>query len=180
MNKWISAVLICFISGCTTTIDEYKEQLPKLDLAQFFDGKLVAHGIVQDRNQLVTRRFKVNLTGTWNNNQGQLDEVFYFNDGEQQTRCWLITKSNDSYTGQAGDVEGKATGRVVGNTLNWQYTLNINIDGEEWPIKLDDWLYLIDQDTLINKTDMSYLGLHVGELTLAIRKADHNETTKAC
>lgn len=177
MNKLKNSAIILFIIsslfGCSQSIDNYATQSPALDLSKFFNGSLVAHGIVQDYKGQVTRRFKVDLVAKWQGDQGVIDEVFYFDDGEVDYRCWRLTKSANRYIGTANDVVGKAQGVVSGNTLNWKYDLNVKTDNGEMTLFLDDWLYLIDDNTLINKTDMSLFGLDVAEVTLSINKQPH-------
>ena len=37
-------------------------------------------------------------------------------------------------------------------------------------LNLDDWLYLVEEDHLINRTDLKKFGFLVAELTLVIEK----------
>lgn len=165
-------VAICsvMISSCSQNLQEYENNIPKLDLQTFFQGSLSAHGIIQDHKGQVIRMFRAELSASWQKNQGVIDEKFYFNDGKIEYRCWRIEKNGDSYIGQAGDVDGLASGQVKGNTLNWQYYLNVQTDNGERRLHLDDWLYLVDNNTLLNRTSMSFYGLEVAELTLSISK----------
>jgi hypothetical protein len=183
MTKPILLILaVLLLSSCTQSITQYQGQNPKLDLKTFFNGQLVAHGLIQDISGNVTRRFKADLNAQWQGDQGLIDEVFYFSDGEVDYRCWRIEKNGDKYTGRAGDVIGEAVGEVVGNTLNWQYDLVVETDNGELTLFLDDWLYLIDDSTLLNKTDMNYFGITVATLTLSISKTSQqpHEKLKAC
>ncbi len=84
-------------------------------------------------------------------------------------------KQGDRYRGTADDVVGEALGEVHGNTLNWRYRLQIDVNGKVWDVYLDDWLYLVDSDNLINRTKIKKYGLPVGELTLHIRKLKSDE-----
>src|SRR5690606_997766 len=59
---------------------------------------------------------------------------------------------------------------TAGNVLNWSYTLIIERDGEPFSVQLDDWLYLVDEDNMINRTQVYKFGLPVGEITLYIGK----------
>ncbi len=167
------SILVLFSSllvGCSHGLEDYKQGNPKLDLQQFFNGTLKVKGIVQDYSGLVTRRFDADIKAAWQGNLGILDETFYFNNGEISHRCWRLTKDGDKYSGTAGDVVGVAKGRTSGNALNWEYQLVVPIDGSEYTITLDDWLFLLDEDYLINKTEMRYWGVTVGEITLFIEK----------
>lgn len=183
LGKVIVMALIPFLSACSTKLDDYRGIEPELDLSQFFNGHLEAYGIVQDYKGKVSRRFKADILGSWKGDQGILDELFYFADGEEQHRCWQLQKSGKRYQGQAGDVVGLAEGEVAGNALNWQYTLAVPVDGKTWNIKLNDWMFLVDEHNLINRASMYKFGLEVGEITLYIRKVSdqpHRELTVGC
>lgn len=171
MNKLVLSLLtLPLIMSCSQSLQSYQGNTPPLDLKAFFQGSLSAHGMIQDYSGQAIRTFRAELVASWQGNQGILDEKFYFNDGEIQYRCWYLTKDGNKYTGVASDVEGEATGQVVGNVLNWQYYLNVTTNTGVRKLYLDDWLYLIDETTLINKTEMSFYGIGVAELTLSITK----------
>lgn len=172
-NNWIKAalasVVAVLIAGCSTAIDDYQGRTPELKLEEFFQGELVAYGTVQDYSDDVIQRFRVEMVGSWDGNKGTLEEDFYYADGSTQQRTWHLTKTGpNTYEGRASDVEGVAVGTTAGNALNWQYTLNVEVDGETMALSLDDWMYLVDEENMINRTEMSKFGVPVGEITLYI------------
>ena len=178
-TKNINILIFCLsllLSACTSpSINDYAKTTPALALEDFFDGKLKAYGLVMDMNGKVTRRFTVRLEAQWQekNKQlnGEIKEWFEFDDGECSTRTWQITKSGlGQYQGNAEDVPNTAYGKSQGAALNWRYDLDIKVDGEEIRVELDDWLYLIDQNHLMNKTDIIKYGFKVGEIILMIEK----------
>lgn len=186
MKKTIKVILMAFIpflSACSTQLNVYRDVTPELDLSQFFKGHLEAYGIVQDYKGRVTRRFRADILGHWEGNNGLLDELFYFDDGEEQHRCWRLVKSGENYSGTAGDVIGQATGSTSGNALNWGYVLAVPVGGKVWNIRLDDWMYLVDENNLINRASMYKFGIEVGQITLYIRKVSdkpHRDLTAGC
>lgn len=166
-------LMVLLISGCSTHINQYETTSPRLKLEEFYNGKLVAYGMVQDRSGEVLRRFKADLTGTWNGPKGVLDEIFVYDDGEMQNRTWYLEKiSENVYKGTASDVSKEAKGKVSGYALNWQYTLQIKVDDSIYDVDFDDWMYLIDEKRLINRAEMTKFGFRVGEVTLWIEKLD--------
>ncbi|CUA82549.1 DUF3833 domain-containing protein [Pseudidiomarina woesei] len=172
---WFKGLLIGLASvvlvGCSTQIEDYQGEQPELKLEEFFNGELVAYGMVQDYSGKVIQRFKADLQGSWDGNNGVLDEQFYYADGTTQERIWRITKTGENtYEGRADDVADVAVGTTAGNVLNWSYTLIIQRDGEPFEVKLDDWLYLVDESNMINRTKMYKFGIEVGEITLYIGK----------
>jgi hypothetical protein len=171
MNNRVGFLLTCvLLSSCSHQIQNYSAQSPKFVINEYFNGSLEAHGIVQDYTGLVTRHFKADIQAKWKGDNGILDELFYFSDGEQSRRCWRLTKKSNVIEGSAGDVIGLAKGEIEGNALNWQYTLLVPIDSSNYEFELDDWLFLVDKDNMINRTEMKWNGLTVGNITLSIRK----------
>ena len=65
---------------------------------------------------------------------------------------------------------GEAQGLSAGNAIHWSYVLALPVNGRVWNVSMDDWMFLIDGRTLLNRTAMSKLGLHLGDVTLAIVK----------
>ncbi|PKH07146.1 DUF3833 domain-containing protein [Moritella sp. Urea-trap-13] len=163
---------LLFIVSCSSpTLEDYQQTTPVFAFDSFFDGELIAYGIVFDRDGKMTRRFHVDLTAKWQGNQGTIKEWFTFDDGEKSTRIWSITKqSANLYEGTASDVIGIAQGRTQGAALHWQYDLVINVDGSDYEVGLDDWMYLLDEKRLFNKTDIIKFGIKVGEINLVIEK----------
>jgi len=161
-----------WLSGCASqNIQQYAAEKPTLDLAQYFNGKIVAHGVFQDRSGQVVRRFVVDMDGSWNGNQGVLDEHFTYSDGTKERRVWRLTKeANGRYTGTADDVVGTATGEAVGNAFYWTYTLRLPVDGKTYDVRFDDWMYLIDDRVMLNRATMSKFGFRLGEVTLSFQK----------
>lgn len=160
------------LAGCAgPQIQDYAQETPKLDLRQYFNGPIKAHGIFTDRQGRVVKRFVVDMQASWVGNQGTLDERFTYSDGTQQQRIWYLTDlGNGRYSGRADDVVGEAAGESAGNALRWGYTLALPVDGRIWHVQFDDWMFLMDGHTMINKAQMSKFGIRLGEVTLSFTK----------
>jgi hypothetical protein len=157
--------------GCSTPMSYYRDTTPAFKMEEFYNGPLTAWGMVQDRSGKVLRRFRVDMTGSWDGDRGKLEETFVYDDGETEQRTWFLQKQADGlYSGSASDVVSPAQGQSAGYALNWHYTLSIDIDGDTWHIDFDDWMYLMDEKRLINRAEMRKWGFRVGEVTLWIEK----------
>ena len=168
---WFVLLLPVWLAGCAgVSVQDYASATPKLDLKQYFDGRINGWGMVQDRGGKVLRRFVVRIDAHWEGNRGVLEERFDWSDGKQESRRWEIEKQGDRYTGTAGDVVGTAAGEASGNALQWRYTLALPVDGRTWHMQMDDWMYLIDQDTLANRTVMRKFGLKAAEISIFFRR----------
>jgi len=164
---------VAALAGCASapTPSDYAAERPVLDLKTYFNGPLVAHGIFTDRSGKVARRFTVQMTGTWQGNEGTLDERFTYSDGKTERRVWRLTDlGNGRWKGRADDVVGEATGQAAGNALNWAYTLRLPVDGTVYEVQFDDWMFLVDEKVMLNRAVMSKFGIRLGEVTLSFHK----------
>ncbi|MCF2949794.1 DUF3833 domain-containing protein [Paraglaciecola aquimarina] len=179
MNKCLKMVCIMLlVSSCTTDITSYRESQPKFDIKQYFDGNIIAWGMVQDYSDKVTRRFCVEIIGTWQGNEGTLAETFYFNDGEISYRNWQLSKQLDgSYQGTAEDVVGTAIGKHQGFAFQLEYELLLKLEDDTYQVQMDDWMYLLNEYQVMNKTSMSKFGVKVADITLFF---DKNASKTSC
>jgi hypothetical protein len=173
INLWIALLAgVILLTSCgTTEVEHYKNRQPVLNLEDFFSGTTEAWGMFRKRDGEVVKRFHVIINGKRENKQFILDERFSYDDGSIQTRVWTLHKNDlDEWIGVADDVKGDAIGKIAGNTLRWQYTLLLPVDGSVYEMHMDDWMYLIDENSMINRTSMRKFGLEMGEVTLFFQK----------
>ena len=167
--------IIGFISACTggATLEHYKESQPSIDIQSYFNGPIKAWGLVQDRKGHVTRRFDVTMNGKWDGDTGTLEEDFQYYDGERQKRIWTIKRiDNNQYEGSASDIIGKATGEIQGSAMRWSYQMDLDVDDNTYRITFDDWMFLMNDGVLINRSYLKKFGITVAELTLFMQKQD--------
>mgnify|MGYP006198181073 CR=1 FL=1 len=160
------------LTGCAgPQVTDYSADKPVLDLRQYFNGTLDAYGVFTDRSGKVVKRFTVVMRCTWNGDEGVLDEDFTYSDGTTQKRIWRLKhEGNGRYTGRADDVVGVAEGQTAGNAFRWGYTLRLPVDGKVYEVRFDDWMYQLDEHTVLNRSVMSKWGVRLGEVTLMFRK----------
>ena len=160
------------LTGCASqNLAGYASEKPVLDLTQYFNGTVDAHGIFQGRSGQVVRRFTVVMDCHWEGNQVVLDEQFTYSDGSVQRRVWRLTKHADChYTGTADYVVCTSRGQTQGNAFRWGYTLALPVDGKVYHVDFDDWMYLIDERVMLNRATMSKFGVRLGEITLSFTK----------
>jgi hypothetical protein len=167
--------LMMFLSSCMggATLEHYKGSEPKLVLEEYFTGPIKAWGIVQDRKGHVTRRFDVTMVGSSEGDTGTLEEEFQYYDGETQQRVWTIKKiNNQQYQGTAGDILDKADGNVEGSAMRWAYQMDLPVGDTTYKITFDDWMFLMNDGVLINRSYLKKFGVTVAELTLFMQKQD--------
>ena len=178
LNSFLTLLIILLFTGCSQTdMKEFQNNTPKLDLFNFFEGKTIAYGIFEDRFGNLKRQFRVNIDGKINNQTLTLDEDFLYDDGEQAKRIWKIEKKIDNtqkvtYEGKADDIEGKASGSISGNALNWSYDIYLNIKGSDIKVHFNDWIYKQSEDLAINRAYVSKFGINIGSVTLVFLRGN--------
>jgi len=175
MNPFIISFLIIVLSaaGCSKIdVRKYSENQPQLDLFEYFAGSTRGWGMVQGRDGEVKRQFVVDIVGTIDQpGTLVLEEDFSWADGEKTRRVWTIKKlGQNNFEGTADDVVGTATGSTSGNALNWNYTLNLSVDGSNWDIHFEDWMFLQPDGVLLNRAIMSKFAIRVGEVIISFKK----------
>ena len=171
MKKFTILALAAILAGCSATLEDYTDTGPAFDLKEYFNGDVTAWGIVQDYSTKLTRRFCVDIIGTWEGNSGQLHETFYYNDGAEEIRIWKLEVDEKGWvTGTAGDVIGTASGGASGTSFNWKYTLRVPIDDSTFDFAIDDWMYMMDENRMMNRSYMSKLGVDVAEISIFFDK----------
>ncbi len=168
----LALIMLILHGGCSSiSIDDYKNEKPQLILEDYLNGTFDAYGIFINRSGQVTRRMHVVMKASWTGDTGVLDEDFIWSDGEKQKRIWHLKKiSPSTYEGRADDVVGAAGGEVAGNAFHWEYTLAVNVNGSTYNFAFDDWMYLMNDQILINRAKMSKFGFNVGEINIVFIK----------
>jgi len=176
MKVVILTLSIAALSACSVSIDgkNYESQSPTFSLESFFDGNVMAWGIVQNRSGEVVQRFVVNIDGGMQNGKLILDETFEYGLGDGPSkRIWTLSKNADgTYTGSAGDIAGDATGTPHGNAFNFVYEMDLEVDGSTYRVNFDDWFWAFDERTMMNRSYIKKFGIVMAEVTIFMQKQD--------
>ena len=177
MKKLLAIASLCLLlGGCGgVPVAHYQAAQPKLDLPRYFNGTVDGWGMFQARSGEVVRRFHVVIEARWTERDGELvgtlDERFSWSDGTTSRRIWTIRRDGErGFTGRTDDVVGPARGEAAGNALHWRYVLALPVDGRVWNVDVDDWMFLVDENVMLNRSAVSKFGIHVGDITLSFMK----------
>ncbi|WP_411270118.1 DUF3833 domain-containing protein [Alteromonas sp. CYL-A6] len=170
----IAGITALLLTGCSVSVDgnNYTAVEPVFSIKDFFDGKVRAWGIVQNRSGEVVQRFVVDIDGRIENNVLTLDETFTYGVGEgPASRNWKITENADgTFTGNAGDIAGPATGTPYGNAFNFHYEMDLPVDDTTYRVTFDDWFWAFDDAAMMNRSYIRKFGLVMAEVTIFMQK----------
>lgn len=171
MKRLVLFSLLLF-TACGPDIEAYKDQEPKLDVRQYFNGRLTGVGTITDfYSGEVTDRFTVEAHGAWEGNQGQLKEQFIFSDGRTEERLWdLQVDDAGKIVASAEDLVGKRKGKQLGNAMFSDYTIKRMEEGKPQEYTISDRMILVDDLYLTDERQMKQYGLPVAEMNITFHR----------
>ncbi|OOY30180.1 DUF3833 domain-containing protein [Thioclava sp. F36-6] len=168
----LAAVLIrhFFFSFPAQKSADYAAESPEFDIRRAFEGPVEAHGMIYGPDGRVTSRFRAVMTGRFTNDGGVIEEEFEYASGRRQSRAWNIQFGpNGEISSTADDIEGRAEMEQSGNALRMRYRLRLPEDAGGHVLDVTDWIYLMPDGTLLNRSQMRKFGIKVAELFAVMR-----------
>ena len=148
----------------------YGGTVPEFDMKTHLSGPIISEGMIHDLRGRMVSRFVAEMQGTWDGNTGTLAENFTYANGGTQQRLWNLTLKEDGhFTATADDIIGLAKGQVSGATLSMTYRIRLPENAGGHVLDVTDWLYLMENGTLLNRSELRKFGIKVAELTATMR-----------
>lgn len=149
---------------------DYASEGPVFDIRTHLKGVFVAEGMIYGPRGKVVSRFLADLAGSWDGNSGRLSETFTYSTGTVQKRNWSIVMGQDgAFVARAEDIIGEATGQQMGSAVRLHYRIRLPAASGGHVLDVTDWMYLLDNGTIVNRSQMRKFGIKVGELFATIR-----------
>jgi hypothetical protein len=144
---------------------------PAFDMRQHLNGPILCEGVIYGPLGRVSSRFVANMLGTWNGNTGTLAETFRYDTGVVQERCWTL-RVDDAGTimADAADLVGTGTGTQHGPAVQMRYRIKLDDAAGGHELNVIDWMYLMENGTIMNRSQFRKFGLPVAELIATLRK----------
>lgn len=148
----------------------YADTTPVIDIRQHLGGDMVSEGVIFGPDGQVAVRFVADMKGEWSGDKGVLSEDFRYAGGTSQARRWEIVLGQDgAFTATAPDIVGTAQGQHSGSTIRMTYRLRLAEGAGGHVLDVVDWIYLMEDGTMMNKSEMRKFGIKVAELIATIR-----------
>lgn len=152
--------------------DDYASTTPKFDLRRHLSGEILSEGLIYGPTGKLAASFVATMTGKWDGDTGSLREEFTYSTGGTQSREWQLKLGpGNSFTATAADIIGVGTGEISGSTARLSYQIVLPESAGGHQLDVIDWLYLTDNGTIMNKSEMRKFGFKVGELVATMRQA---------
>jgi hypothetical protein len=150
---------------------EFATKGPAFDMRKHLSGPILCEGMIYGPTGRVTSRFVAEMMGEWQGNVGTLREVFRYDNGTVQNRCWTLHLGDDgSIRAEAPDLVGTGTGAVSGPSVQMKYRLKLDEAAGGHVLSVVDWMYLMENGTIMNRSQFTKFGVTVAELVATMRK----------
>ncbi|MDJ0638819.1 MAG: DUF3833 family protein [Paracoccaceae bacterium] len=151
------------------TPDDYTKG-PTFDIRETLNGPLLCDGIIYGPTGRVASRFSAKFDATWDGNSGIMNEHFHYDSGTEQHRKWrLSVDAMGKIKAEADDLVGAGTGQQTGSGVKLSYRIKLPESGGGHVLDVVDWMYLLDNGTVMNRSQFRKFGIKVGELVATIR-----------
>lgn len=153
--------------------EDYAGKGPEFDLRQHLRGPILCEGVIYGPTGRVSSRFVADMEARWEGNVGTMTEEFRYDSGERQSREWRLTLGNDgSIRAEADDVIGTGTGRQAGSGVRLDYKIRLPERAGGHVLDTTDWMYLMENGAIINRSQFRKYGIKVAELVATMRRKD--------
>ncbi|HBF32396.1 DUF3833 family protein [Rhizobium sp.] len=147
-------------------------------LEDYFVGKTAAEGHFGAINGF-SRKFTVDLTGTWDGHVLTLREDFRFDDGTKDRKTWRFLKTGPkTYRGIREDVLGDTKVRMDGDTARFNYFVYLSPQTQSNEAFFMDKMVLQPDGTVLNTALVFKYGLPVAKTTVSFRKIERDANSK--
>ena len=144
---------------------------PAFDMATHLNGKILCEGVIYGPLGRVSSRFVADMNGTWDGNTGTLAETFRYDTGAVQERCWTLRVDDAGrIRADAPDLVGSGTGTQAGPAVQMKYRIKLDASAGGHELNVIDWMYLMENGTIMNRSQFRKFGIPVAELIATMRK----------
>jgi hypothetical protein len=142
----------------------------QFDLRKHLNGSIECEGVIFGPFGRVSSRFVAEMDVTWDGNVGTMKERFHYDSGSVQNREWRLTVGNDGLIkAEASDVIGLGLGQQCGSAVQLKYRIKLAEEAGGHVLDTTDWMYLVDNGTIMNRSQFRKFGVKVAELVATMR-----------
>ncbi|TDL85323.1 DUF3833 family protein [Meridianimarinicoccus aquatilis] len=176
----ILALFRRFWSFQAQTPEDYAGQTPEFDIRRHLNGPMACEGVIYGPTGRVSARFVAEMHARWDGARGEMTEHFQYDSGTVQDRRWSLTLDDDgTIRAEAEDLAGTGVGRQKGAGVMLRYRIRLPKASGGHLLDVTDWMYLMENGTIINRSEFRKFGFRVAELVATMRPMVRDETQVA-
>ncbi len=152
---------------------DYAVTAPAFDIRRDLNGTIDCDGVIYGPTGRVTARFVAVFHAQWHGNTGRMTEQFTYDSGATQHREWTLTLlAGGRISATAPDVLGTGEGWQSGAAGHLRYRIRLPEQAGGHVLDTLDWMYLLPNGVIVNRSQMRKFGIPVAELVATMRRRD--------
>ena len=166
-RRALALALSASLAGCASpSVQQFAATAPAFDPVTFFTGHIVSWGVLEDRSGYPTKVVTTDCVGAPEGPDG-LHMVQHLAEGaDRQVRDWHMRRvSPTHFEATANDVVGVASGDASGRVFHWTFVLALKPGNSLENVTMDQWMYLQDDGSMINRDTIRKFGVILAEVT---------------
>ena len=156
------------MAGCAAPLGPaaFAATTPAFDPVAFWAGHTSSWGVIENRDGAPTAIITTTTDATPEGTDGLHMVQRVVHDGETTVRDWHFRRlGKGQFEATANDLVGTARGSTSGRTLHWTWTLATRPGNWLYNVTMDQWMYLADDRTLMNRTVITKFGVRLAEVS---------------
>ena len=156
--------------------EDYTDNTPDFDIREHLNGHIACEGIIYGPTGRVSSRFVAEFFAEWDGNEGRMREHFRYDSGVEQDREWRLSLSESGrIRADAADLVGVGSGQQMGSGVCLNYTIKLPESAGGHALDVVDWMYLVENGTIINRSQFRKFGIKVAELVATMRPIEASQ-----
>lgn len=161
----MAACLWLVACGGPTQVADFAGTGPVLDPVRFFAGHVRSWGVMERFGRPIAT-VATDCVGEADGDTLRMTQTLRIGDEAPQVRRWVMRRTAPGrYEATANDMVGTATGEAAGRAYHWRWTLALPPGGLVRDVTLEQWWFLLDDGSMLNRTHIRKLGFTVAEVT---------------
>ena len=169
--RW--TVLACaMLAGCSSA-KGFTPPGPALDPGAFFTGHERSWGVIEDRGGAPTAVITTDCLGEPEGEDGvhMVQTLTVGRDAPTRREWHLRRTGRNRFEATASDMVGTAHGTTDGRSFHWRWNLAASPGDPLLNVAMHQWMYLMDDGSVVNRTTITKLGVTLAEVTERFARA---------
>lgn len=155
---------------------DYAQSAERFDVKKHLNGRILCEGVIFGPTGRVSSRFVANFNASWEGDKGRMTEEFRYSSGETQSREWRLTLlPGGRIRAEADDLVGTGSGQQSGPGVFLSYRIKLPESSGGHVLDAVDWMYLVENGTIINRSQFRKFGIKVAELVATMRPVEDTD-----
>jgi hypothetical protein len=166
--RLLALVLALSLLGCGRgmPVDGFRATAPAIDPIRFFTGHVRSWGVLEDRSGQPTDVVTTDCLGEVGKDGLHMVQRLTIGQEVPATRTWQMRRIGPNrYEATANDMVGAAVGEASGRAFHWTWTLALSPGNDLKNVSMDQWWYLLDDGSMLNRTTVRKLGVILIEVS---------------